>query len=64
MAAVHLAWAYIERRFHTERDAQVKCYGDLLRRHRDEHREALLKAAVAMAHAGATPAAVLQRFIH
>lgn len=63
VVAVHLAWAYVERRFHTERDAQVKCYGDLIRRHRDEHSEALLKAAVEMAHAGATPAAVLQRFI-
>ena len=64
VAAVHLAWAYVERRFHTEREAQIKCYGDLIRRHRDEHSEALLKAAVEMAHAGATPAAVLQRFIH
>jgi hypothetical protein len=64
VVAVHLTWAYVERRFHTERDTQVKCYGDLLRRHRDEHSEALLKAAVEMAHAGATPTAVLQRFIH
>lgn len=64
VVAVHLAWAYVERRFHTERGAQIKCYGDLIRRHRDEHSEALLKAAVEMAHAGAPPAAVLQRFVH
>lgn len=64
VVAVHLAWAYVERRFHTERDNQLKCYGDLIRRHRDEHSAALLKAAVEMAHAGAEPAAVLQRFLH
>jgi len=64
VVAVHLAWAYVERRFHAEKSAQLKCYGDLLRRHRDEHAVALLKAAVEMAQAGAPLDQVLQRFVH
>jgi hypothetical protein len=34
---VLLTWAYVERRFEQERSAQIKTYGDLIRRHRDEH---------------------------
>jgi hypothetical protein len=64
LVAVHLAWAYVERRYHEEADAQVKCYGDLIRRHRDEHTLALLKAAVEMTQAGASLDQVLQRFVH
>ena len=30
VAAAHLAWAYIERRFDLERGAQIKTYGDLI----------------------------------
>ena len=63
VVAVHLAWAYIERRFVTERDAQIKCCGDLIRRHRDEHAEAVLTAAVEMTLAGATREQVLRRFL-
>ena len=57
------AWAYIERRLIKERDAQIKCCGDLIRRHREEHAETLLKAAVGMALGGATLDQVLQRFL-
>jgi hypothetical protein len=37
MVVVFLAWAYIERRYETERSTQIKTYGDIIRRHRDEH---------------------------
>src|SRR6266702_1548778 len=40
VVAVHLAWAYVERRYVAERSAQIRCYGDLMRRHREEHAEA------------------------
>ena len=64
VVAVHLAWAYVERRFVKERSGQIKCYGDLIRRHRDEHAEAWLKAAVEMAQEdGTTIDQVLQRFL-
>ncbi len=63
VVAVHLAWAYVERRFVEERGAEVKCPGDLIRRHRDEHAEAWLEAAVRMAIDGATLDQVLQRFL-
>jgi hypothetical protein len=63
VVAVHLAWAYVERRFVEERSAQVQCYGDLIRRHREEHAEAWLEAAVRMTHEGATLNQVLQRFL-
>lgn len=63
VVAVHLAWAYVERHFVKERDARIKCCGDLIRRHREEHAETLLKAAVGMALEGATLDQVLQRFL-
>ena len=63
VVAVHLALAYVERRFAEERGPQVKCCGDLIRRHRAEHAEAWLKAAVVMALEGATLDQVLQRFL-
>lgn len=37
MVVVLLTWAYVERRFCQERSRQVKTYGDLIRRHRNEH---------------------------
>lgn len=63
VVAVHLAWAYVERRFVEERGAEIKCPGDLIRRHREEHAEAWLEAAVVMALEGATRDQVLQRFL-
>ena len=62
LVAVVLAWAYVERRFVEERGPQITCYGDLIRRHREEHAEAWLEAAVRMALEGATLDQVLQRF--
>ncbi|MBO0800263.1 MAG: transposase [Blastocatellia bacterium] len=63
VVAVHLAWAYLERRYVEEGGTQIKTYGDLIRRHREEHAESLLKAAVGMALEGATLDQVLQRFL-
>lgn len=63
VVAVHLAWAYVERRFVKERGIQIKCCGDLIRRHREEHAESLLTAAVEMTLGGATRDQVLQRFL-
>lgn len=50
MVVVWLAWAYVERRFETERSAQIRGYGDILRRHRDEHMRASFISALTMMH--------------
>jgi hypothetical protein len=63
LVAEQLAWAYVERRFVAERGPQIRCYGDLIRRHREEHAAAWLSAAVGMALEGATLTQVLQRFL-
>lgn len=44
-----LTWAYVERRFEQERSAQIKTYGAIIRRHRDEHALAWLTEAIKMA---------------
>lgn len=48
MVVVLLTWTYVERRFEQERSAQIKTYGDLIRRHRDEHAIEWLTGAVKM----------------
>lgn len=63
MVVVHLAWAYVEQRFVTERSAQIKCYGDLIRRHRNEHAEIWLRGAVEMAVETGDVETVLQHFL-
>ncbi len=63
VVAVHLAWAYVERRFVEERSAQIRCYGDLIRRHREEHAEAWLTSALQEALATGTVASVVQRYL-
>jgi hypothetical protein len=63
LLVVHLAWAYVERRFSQERGAQIQCYGDIIRRHRDEHAVCWLTGALeAVLETGDIPA-VLQRFL-
>jgi len=49
MVVVHLAWAYVEQRFAREHSAQIQTYGDIIRRHRDEHAVDWLKGALEMA---------------
>ena len=63
MLVVLLAWAYVERRFEQERSAQVKTYGDIIRRHRDEHAIAWLTGAIELAVETGDIALVLQRFL-
>jgi hypothetical protein len=63
MVVVHTAWAYVERRFAHERSGQVKTYGDIIRRHRDEHAVIWLTGAVEMAVETGNTALVLQRFL-
>jgi hypothetical protein len=64
MLVVLLTWAYVERRFQLERSAQIKTYGDLIRRHRDEHALAWLTEAIHMALETGDAQLVLQRFLH
>jgi DDE superfamily endonuclease len=63
LVVVHLTWAYVERRFETERSTPIKCYGDLIRRHRDEHAEAWLTAAVQLALETGSMETVLEKFL-
>ncbi len=63
LVAVHLAWAYVEYRFAHERSDQIKCYGDIIRRHRDEHAQAWLKEAITMALQVGSAEPVLERFL-
>jgi hypothetical protein len=63
IVVVHLAWAYVEQRFALERSAQVRTYGDIIRRHRDEHAIDWLTGAVQMAIETGNADLVLQRFL-
>jgi DDE superfamily endonuclease len=63
VVAVHLAWAYVEQRFACQRSPQEKCYGDVVRRHRDEHAEAWLREAIEMGMQTGSVEAVLDRFL-
>ena len=49
--------------FVQERSTQVRCYGDLIRRHREEHAQAWLTAALQEALADGAIEPVLQRFL-
>jgi len=61
--AVHLAWAYVEERLARTRSAQVRCHGDVMRRHRDDHAAAWLRAAVEQGIRTGDIEAVLDRFL-
>ena len=63
IVVVHLAWAYVEQRFAQERSAQIKTYGDIIRRHRDEHAIDWLTGAIKMAIETGNVETVLQRFL-
>jgi len=63
MVVVHLAWAYVEQRFAQERSAQVRTYGDIIRRHRDEHAIDWLQGAIEMALETGDLELVLRRFL-
>lgn len=63
VAVVFLAWAYVEWRFGRERSAQVRTYGDVVRRHREEHAEDWLRGVIQMAIETRDAEAVLGRFL-
>jgi hypothetical protein len=63
LLVVHLAWAYVERRFCQERSAQIQCFGDILRRHRDEHAVCWLTGALQAVLETGDIQAVAQRFL-
>jgi hypothetical protein len=63
IVVVLLAWAYVERCFATERSAQIKTYGDVIRRHRDEHAIDWLTGALQMLKETGDIGQVLRRFL-
>ena len=63
VVVVHLAWAYVEQRFAQERSAQIKTYGDIIRRHRDKHAVDWLTGAIQMAAQTGDTDLVLRRFL-
>lgn len=63
MVVVLLAWAYVERRFASERSAQINTYGDIIRRHRDEHAVDWLTGALRMVLDTGDIQQVLQTFL-
>jgi hypothetical protein len=63
VVAVHLAWAYVDERFARERSAQIRCYGDVMRRHRDDHAAAWLRAAVEQGIRTGDVETVLKQFL-
>ena len=63
IVVVHLAWAYVEQRFDRECSSQIRSYGDVIRRHRDEHAVDWLTGAVEMAIETEDVDLVLQHFL-
>jgi hypothetical protein len=63
LVVVLLTWAYVERRFELERSAQIKTYGDLIRRHRDEHAVVWLTGALELMRTTGDLQQVLQHYL-
>ena len=63
MVVVLLTWAYVERRYEQERSAQIKSYGDIVRRHREEHAVDWLSGALEMLRETGSVQQVLERFL-
>lgn len=63
MLVVFLAWAYVEQRYETERSAQIKTYGDIIRRHRKEHAVDWLTGALDMMRETGNAQTVLQHYL-
>jgi len=63
LVVVLLTWAYVERRFELERSNQIKTYGDLIRRHRNEHALDWLTSALQMMKETGNLHTVLQRYL-
>jgi len=63
MVVVLLAWTYVEQRFENERSSQIKTYGDIIRRHREEHAIDWLTGALDMMQQSGDAQAVLQHYL-
>jgi hypothetical protein len=63
MVVVLLTWAYVERRYEQERSAQIKTYGDIIRRHREEHAVDWLTGALEMLRESGSVQQVVERFL-
>jgi hypothetical protein len=63
LVVVLMTWAYVEHRFEQERSAQIKTYGDLIRRHRDEHAVEWLTGAIQMMQETGDIQQVLHRYL-
>ena len=64
MVVVHLAWAYVEQRYAEEGfKSKNKCYGDVIRQHKDEHAEKWLSGAINMAMSTGDKEEVLKLFL-
>jgi len=63
MVVVLLSWAYVERRYEQERSVQIKSYGDIIRRHREEHAVDWLSGALEMLCECGSVQQVVQRFL-
>ncbi len=63
MVVVLLTWAYVERRSKQEHSVQIKTYGDLIRRHRNEHAIEWLTGAVKMMQETGDLQQVLHRYL-
>jgi len=63
IVVVHVAWAYVEQRFAQECSTRVKTYGDIIRRHRDEHAIDWLAGAIEVAAQTGDIELTLQRFL-
>jgi hypothetical protein len=63
MVVVLLTWAYVERRYEQERCAQIRSYGDIIRRHREEHAVDWLSGALEMLRESGSVQQVLERFL-
>jgi hypothetical protein len=63
MVVVLLAWAYVEQRYETEHSTQIKNYGDIIRRHREEHAVDWFTGALEMMQETNDIQQVLQRFL-
>lgn len=63
LVVVLLTWAYVEYQFVHADPTQVKSYGDVIRRHRDEHALNWLSAALDLVQETGDKQQVLQRFL-
>jgi hypothetical protein len=62
MVVVRLSWADLERRYEQARSTQIKLYGEIVRRHREEHAVDWLTGALEMLRESGSVQQVVQQF--